>query len=54
MAVRTRSREVVREARNGGEPCPPVQESAGCAEYWDQHRQCRNSLGEILSSSSTK
>ncbi|KAJ8257922.1 hypothetical protein GJAV_G00191180 [Gymnothorax javanicus] len=47
-AVRMRSRVVLREAQNGGKLCPPLQEFAGCADYWDQHGQCRSSLVPAL------
>uniref|UniRef100_A0A8C7CWH4 Si:dkey-7k24.5 n=1 Tax=Oncorhynchus kisutch TaxID=8019 RepID=A0A8C7CWH4_ONCKI len=43
--VRMRSRQVLQE----GEPCPHVEEHAGCAEYWDHHRQCSKSLGKYHS-----
>ncbi|XP_064858609.1 somatomedin-B and thrombospondin type-1 domain-containing protein-like isoform X2 [Oncorhynchus nerka] len=41
--LRMRSRQVLQE----GEPCPHVEEHAGCAEYWDR-RQCSKSLVPAL------
>ncbi|XP_071237172.1 somatomedin-B and thrombospondin type-1 domain-containing protein [Salvelinus alpinus] len=46
--VRIRSREVLQEPRNGGKPCPHVEEHAGCAEYREHHRQCGKSLVPAL------
>lgn len=43
--LRTRRRQVIQEARNGGKPCPPLQQTAGCAEYHDQDGPCLQSLG---------
>ncbi|XP_067163674.1 somatomedin-B and thrombospondin type-1 domain-containing protein-like [Apteryx mantelli] len=42
---RVRRRHVVQEPRNGGEPCPPLEERAGCVEYWSQQgAECKQSL----------
>uniref|UniRef100_A0A8C7A7I8 Somatomedin B and thrombospondin type 1 domain containing n=1 Tax=Nothoprocta perdicaria TaxID=30464 RepID=A0A8C7A7I8_NOTPE len=39
--LRLRRRRAQQEPRNGGEPCPPLQESAGCLRYLDlQGRHC--------------
>lgn len=35
-SVRVRRRRVQQEPRNSGEPCPSVEEKAGCREYRDQ------------------
>nr|XP_048675612.1 somatomedin-B and thrombospondin type-1 domain-containing protein isoform X2 [Caretta caretta] len=42
---RVRRRHVVQEPRNGGEACPPLEEKAGCVEYWNQEgAECKQSL----------
>ncbi|XP_042582341.1 somatomedin-B and thrombospondin type-1 domain-containing protein [Cyprinus carpio] len=46
--LRTRQRQVTREAHNGGEPCPSLHQTAGCAEYHDQHGPCLQSLVPAL------
>ncbi|XP_055070311.2 somatomedin-B and thrombospondin type-1 domain-containing protein [Misgurnus anguillicaudatus] len=46
--VRTRLRQVIQEARNGGEPCPSLQQTAGSAKYQDQHGTCLQSLVPAL------
>ncbi|XP_041748254.1 somatomedin-B and thrombospondin type-1 domain-containing protein isoform X2 [Coregonus clupeaformis] len=46
--VRMRSRQVLQEPQNGGEPCLHVEEHAGCAEYKDHPRQCSKSLVPAL------
>uniref|UniRef100_A0A672QKW3 Si:dkey-7k24.5 n=1 Tax=Sinocyclocheilus grahami TaxID=75366 RepID=A0A672QKW3_SINGR len=49
--MHTRQRQVIQEARNGGEPCPSLHQTAGCAEYHDQHGPCLQSLGMCIFSS---
>ncbi|XP_046882427.1 somatomedin-B and thrombospondin type-1 domain-containing protein [Hypomesus transpacificus] len=46
--VRMRSRKVLVEPHNRGEPCPHLKERAGCADYVDHHRQCHSSLVPAL------
>lgn len=46
--VRRRSRTILQEPLNAGQPCPHLEEHAGCAEYWSQQGHCHNSLGEFL------
>uniref|UniRef100_A0A671SBU9 Si:dkey-7k24.5 n=1 Tax=Sinocyclocheilus anshuiensis TaxID=1608454 RepID=A0A671SBU9_9TELE len=46
--MHTRQRQVIQEARNGGEPCPSLHQTAGCAEYHDQHGPCLQSLVPAL------
>ncbi|XP_051489189.1 somatomedin-B and thrombospondin type-1 domain-containing protein-like isoform X4 [Apus apus] len=42
---RVRRRHIIQEPRNGGEPCPPLEERAGCVEYWTQQgTECKQSL----------
>ncbi|XP_063306452.1 somatomedin-B and thrombospondin type-1 domain-containing protein [Pelobates fuscus] len=42
--MRVRRREVQQEPENGGEPCPPLEEKAGCLEYLTQHgKDCGHS-----------
>ncbi|XP_026717978.1 somatomedin-B and thrombospondin type-1 domain-containing protein-like isoform X2 [Athene cunicularia] len=42
---RVRRRHVIQEPRNGGEACPPLEERAGCVEYWTwQGTECKQSL----------
>ncbi|NXJ90941.1 SBSPO protein, partial [Corythaixoides concolor] len=42
---RVRRRHVIQEPRNGGEACPPLEERAGCVEYWTQQgTECKQSL----------
>lgn len=44
---RVRSRQVLQEPRNGGEPCPALQQRAGCVEYWSRQRaECQQALSE--------
>ncbi|XP_075893239.1 somatomedin-B and thrombospondin type-1 domain-containing protein [Nelusetta ayraudi] len=42
--VRSRHRTVLQEPLNAAQPCPHVEEQAGCAEYWSQQGHCHNSL----------
>ncbi|XP_031807468.1 somatomedin-B and thrombospondin type-1 domain-containing protein-like isoform X2 [Sarcophilus harrisii] len=45
VTFRVRRREVLREPRNGGGPCPALEERAGCVEYWsDQGVECKQAL----------
>ncbi|XP_038622461.1 somatomedin-B and thrombospondin type-1 domain-containing protein [Tachyglossus aculeatus] len=40
-AERVRRRPVLREPQDGGDPCPPLEEKAGCLDYLDpQGRDC--------------
>ncbi|XP_055578665.1 somatomedin-B and thrombospondin type-1 domain-containing protein-like [Falco biarmicus] len=42
---RVRRRHIIQEPRNGGEACPPLEERAGCVEYWSQQgTECKQSL----------
>ncbi|NWS84401.1 SBSPO protein, partial [Toxostoma redivivum] len=42
---RIRIRHIVQEPRNGAEPCPALEERAGCVEYWSrQAAECQQSL----------
>nr|XP_038022170.1 somatomedin-B and thrombospondin type-1 domain-containing protein isoform X1 [Anas platyrhynchos] len=42
---RVRRRHVIQEPRNGGEVCPPLEERAGCVEYWtEQGTECKQYL----------
>ncbi|XP_019365277.1 PREDICTED: somatomedin-B and thrombospondin type-1 domain-containing protein-like [Gavialis gangeticus] len=42
---RVRRRHVIQEQRNGGEACPPLEEKAGCVEYWTQQGvECNHAL----------
>ncbi|XP_066055086.1 somatomedin-B and thrombospondin type-1 domain-containing protein-like [Chamaea fasciata] len=42
---RVRSRRVLQEPRNGGQPCPALQQRAGCVEYWTrQGAECQQAL----------
>ncbi|XP_053571100.1 somatomedin-B and thrombospondin type-1 domain-containing protein [Bombina bombina] len=34
--MRVRQRQVKQEPENGGDPCPPLEEKAGCLEYFTQ------------------
>lgn len=44
---RVRRRHVIQEPRNGGEACPPLEERAGCVEYWTrQGTECKQSLSK--------
>uniref|UniRef100_A0A8C6ZE83 Somatomedin-B and thrombospondin type-1 domain-containing protein-like n=1 Tax=Nothoprocta perdicaria TaxID=30464 RepID=A0A8C6ZE83_NOTPE len=44
---RVRRRRVLREPRNGGEPCPALEERAGCVHYWSrQGAECKQALSE--------
>jgi len=44
---RVRRRHVIQEPRNGGEACPPLEERAGCVEYWTQQgTECNQSLSK--------
>ncbi|XP_067856624.1 somatomedin-B and thrombospondin type-1 domain-containing protein isoform X1 [Heptranchias perlo] len=46
---RIRQRYITQEPQNGGEPCPPLEERAGCVEYHsDQDRMCRQSFVPAL------
>ncbi|XP_057385708.1 somatomedin-B and thrombospondin type-1 domain-containing protein-like [Balaenoptera acutorostrata] len=45
VSYRLRQRRVLQEPRNGGAPCPPLEERAGCVEYWShQGVECQQSL----------
>ncbi|XP_012615805.2 somatomedin-B and thrombospondin type-1 domain-containing protein-like [Microcebus murinus] len=45
VSYRVRQRHILQEPRNGGVPCPPLEERAGCAEYWSrQGVECQQSL----------
>ncbi|XP_006881813.1 PREDICTED: somatomedin-B and thrombospondin type-1 domain-containing protein-like [Elephantulus edwardii] len=45
VSYRTRRRHVLQEPRNGGAPCPLLEERAGCVEYWNrQGVECQQSL----------
>ncbi|XP_051832515.1 somatomedin-B and thrombospondin type-1 domain-containing protein-like isoform X2 [Antechinus flavipes] len=45
VTFRVRRREVLREPRNGGGPCPALEERAGCVEYWsDEGVECKQAL----------
>ncbi|XP_062950888.1 somatomedin-B and thrombospondin type-1 domain-containing protein-like [Cynocephalus volans] len=45
LSYRVRQRRVLREPRNGGVPCPLLEEQAGCMEYWShQGAECQQSL----------
>ncbi|XP_037598969.1 somatomedin-B and thrombospondin type-1 domain-containing protein-like [Cebus imitator] len=38
-------RRVLQKLRNGGVPCPPLEEQVGCVEYWShQGVECQQSL----------
>uniref|UniRef100_A0A8D0B7M2 SMB domain-containing protein n=1 Tax=Salvator merianae TaxID=96440 RepID=A0A8D0B7M2_SALMN len=42
---RIRRRHIIQEPRNGAEVCPPLEEKAGCLEYWTQHgTKCKQSF----------
>ncbi|KAL7985559.1 hypothetical protein Chor_004129 [Crotalus horridus] len=42
---RLRRRHVIQKPRNGGEACPPLEEKAGCLEYWTQQGTlCKDSI----------
>ncbi|XP_066480803.1 somatomedin-B and thrombospondin type-1 domain-containing protein-like [Tiliqua scincoides] len=42
---RIRRRHIIQESRNGGEACPPLEEKAGCWEYWTQQgTECKQSF----------
>ncbi|XP_043923165.1 somatomedin-B and thrombospondin type-1 domain-containing protein [Protopterus annectens] len=44
-ATRVRRRYILQEPQNGGEPCPPLEEKAGCLEYETyQGQPCGQSL----------
>uniref|UniRef100_A0A8C4W256 SMB domain-containing protein n=1 Tax=Gopherus evgoodei TaxID=1825980 RepID=A0A8C4W256_9SAUR len=46
---RVRRRHVVQEPRNGGKACPPLEEKAGCVEYWNQEgAECKQSLSKCI------
>uniref|UniRef100_A0A673MHX3 Somatomedin-B and thrombospondin type-1 domain-containing protein-like n=1 Tax=Sinocyclocheilus rhinocerous TaxID=307959 RepID=A0A673MHX3_9TELE len=46
--MHTRQRQVIQEAHNRGEPCPSLHQTAGCAEYHDQHGPCLQFLDRRL------
>ncbi|KAM8867550.1 somatomedin-B and thrombospondin type-1 domain-containing protein [Synchiropus picturatus] len=46
--IRRRSRTVQQGQVNGGNPCPHLEELAGCAEYWSQQGHCHNLLVPAL------
>ncbi|XP_062852690.1 somatomedin-B and thrombospondin type-1 domain-containing protein [Trichomycterus rosablanca] len=49
VSVRVRQRSVLQKPENGGKPCPPLQQTAGCAEYHHhQHGHCLKSLVPAL------
>ncbi|XP_054835117.1 somatomedin-B and thrombospondin type-1 domain-containing protein-like [Eublepharis macularius] len=42
---RVRRRRVIQEPRNSGGACPPLEEKAGCLEYWNQQgKECKQSF----------
>ncbi|XP_048406083.1 somatomedin-B and thrombospondin type-1 domain-containing protein [Stegostoma tigrinum] len=46
---RVRQRYITQEPQNGGKPCPPLEERAGCVEYHsDGDTMCRQSLVPAL------
>ncbi|XP_064132506.1 somatomedin-B and thrombospondin type-1 domain-containing protein-like [Loxodonta africana] len=48
VSYRVRQRHILQEPRNGGAPCPPLEEQAGCMEYWSrQGVECQQSLREL-------
>lgn len=48
---RVRRRHVIQEPRNGGEVCPPLEERAGCVEYWtEQGTECKQYLSKSAES----
>lgn len=48
VSYRVRQRHVLQEPRNGGAPCPPLEERAGCVEYRSrQGVECQQSLREL-------
>ncbi|XP_074867805.1 somatomedin-B and thrombospondin type-1 domain-containing protein-like isoform X2 [Carettochelys insculpta] len=50
---RVRRRHIVQEPRNGGAVCPPLEEKAGCVEYWNQQGvECKQYLSTVSNSSS--
>ncbi|XP_045836544.1 somatomedin-B and thrombospondin type-1 domain-containing protein-like [Meles meles] len=49
ISSRIRRRRVLQEPRNGGAPCPPLEERAGCVDYWShQGAECQQSLVPAL------
>ncbi|GAB5569114.1 somatomedin-B and thrombospondin type-1 domain-containing protein isoform X1 [Prionailurus iriomotensis] len=45
LSHRVRQRHVLREPRNGGAPCPPLEERAGCVDdQRPQGAECQQSL----------
>ncbi|KAM9589619.1 somatomedin-B and thrombospondin type-1 domain-containing protein-like [Trichechus inunguis] len=45
VSYRIHQRHVLQEPGNGGAPCPPLEERAGCMEYWSrQGVECQQSL----------
>ncbi|XP_051997621.1 somatomedin-B and thrombospondin type-1 domain-containing protein-like [Xyrauchen texanus] len=46
--LRTRQRQVIQKARNGGKSCPSLQQTAGCVEYHDEQGPCLQSLVPAL------
>ncbi|ELW71714.1 RPE-spondin [Tupaia chinensis] len=45
VSYRIRRRRVLQEPRNGGAPCPPLEEQAGCVEYWNRPGvECQQAL----------
>lgn len=48
ISHRVRQRHVLREPRNGGAPCPPLEERAGCVDdQRPQGAECQQSLSEL-------
>ncbi|XP_028853245.1 somatomedin-B and thrombospondin type-1 domain-containing protein [Denticeps clupeoides] len=46
--IRVRQRRVLQEPRHGGQACPALQETAGCAEYRGRQGRCRQSMVPAL------
>uniref|UniRef100_A0A8D0HR51 SMB domain-containing protein n=1 Tax=Sphenodon punctatus TaxID=8508 RepID=A0A8D0HR51_SPHPU len=45
QACPVRRRHIIQQPRNEGEACPPLEEKAGCLEYWNQQgAECKQSL----------
>ncbi|XP_061864872.1 somatomedin-B and thrombospondin type-1 domain-containing protein-like [Colius striatus] len=42
---RVRRRHIIQEPRNGGQPCPALEERAGCVEHWTREgAECKQPL----------
>ncbi|KAM6163032.1 somatomedin-B and thrombospondin type-1 domain-containing protein-like [Rhynchocyon petersi] len=49
-----RRRHVLQEPRNGGVPCPLLEEQAGCVEYWNREGvECQQSMFPALITTET-